>query len=207
MKRILKSFTLILSIMFFVCFSVPAFAKANDIAQVTKAFNNYTSAVTQYNKKKIDNCLDDKHFSYSYNLAYQKYIRMLNKKYLTYNIKSIKIRGNSATVMATVSFYSAYDDSKKAMKEVINVKNMSDKKISKLYIKKLKAAYSDNLNYCDSEKFKEQFIFTNTTKIPLVKKNGKWKVAKVTSKMQYQMDCVTSDFWKDVSKNPFIIFD
>ena len=74
----------------------------------------------------------------------------------------------------------------------------------------MKKSFEDLYEYIlnsDSEKFKEQFIFTNTTKIPLVKKNGKWKVAKVTSKMQNQMDCVTSDFWKDVSKNPFIIFD
>ena len=68
--------------------------------------------------------------------------------------------------------------------------------------------YEDNLYYYSKlEDFNTHCMFTYNTKIPLKKINGKWKIAKVTKAMVWDLDGGFTEFIDDCTKNPLIIFD
>lgn len=210
MRKFIKCLTLLLTIILLVNPIPVRAASKKDVKQITKVTNNYMLAVKQYNRKKISDCLYNKKFFYWIGYSkLQKYIKTINQKHYSYKIKSIKVNGNSATVTANISFYSSYDDSKWAMKEVLQEhdSSWSGSKTIKRYSSYLSKAYKDNLYYYEPEEFQDQFIFHNKTLIPFKKVNGRWKIEKVTKKMQWQMDGVTYDFMEDFTKDPTIIFD
>lgn len=215
MKKNQFRLTLLLSIiilLFSFCPLAVNASQAKDRKAITQTLEKYNDAVKKYDLKKIIDTLDNKNLTYWYGYPdLQKHIRKLNKKYYSMEILSMKVKGNTAVVTTKVSFYSAYDDCRFAMKSTFFDYNgvWSGQKTLKRFSKYLKDVYPDNLLLYqnDPENFKTQFIFTNKTKIPLVKVNGKWKIQKVTKRMQWQMDATTSDFIKDFLKNPKIMFD
>lgn len=215
MKKKQFRLTLLLSIIIllfgFCPFSVHA-SPAKERKAIIRTLGKYNDAVKKYDLNKIRATLDNKNLMYWYGFpVLQKHIRKLNKKYYSMEIISIKIKGNTAVATTKVSFYSAYDDCKSAMKSTYYDYDgsWSGRKSLNKFSKYLKDIYPENLALYedDPEGFKDQFIFTNKTKIPLIKVNGKWKIQKVTKRMQYQMDAVTSDFIEDFLKNPAIMFD
>ena len=202
-KKIFQSISLLL-ILALLC-STPVYAKTSDKGKIEKVTTAYFKAVKNYNKNGIKNTLDNKKFDYWNGFPkMQKHIRKLHKDNLQYDIKKIKVKGNTATVTVKVSFYSAYDDSKEAFKEVLKVyhKNMPPQKMIPIFSSEMKRIYQENQYYFEPDEYKDQFIFVNTTKIPLIKKGGTWRIAYVTPRMQYQMDCVTTKFWNDLAENP-----
>lgn len=209
MRKLSKLLVVIISLMILFTSFQPVNATSNK-KTIEKQINNYMSGVKSYNKNKIQKTLINKKFKYwSVSPIMKKHIKNLNKQYYKYEIKSIKINGNEATAIVKVSFYSAYEDSKESMQKVLEnySSKASGKTLVKAYAKGLVSIYKNNVDYSDSpEEFEDQYIFINKTKIPLKKVNGVWKIKEVTSKMQYQMDCATTDFIYDFSKNPLIIF-
>lgn len=215
MKKTQFRLTLLLSVIIllfgFYPFSANA-SQAKDRKAIIRTLEKYNDAVKKYDLKKIMDTLDDKSLAYWYGYpVLQKHIRKLNKKYYSMEIISIKVKGDTAIATTKVSFYSAYEDCKSAMKSTFYDydRYWSGQKTIKRFSKYLKEVYPDNLLIYedDPEGFKDAFIFTNKTKIPLVKVNGNWKIQKVTKRMQYQMDAVTTEFIEDFLKNPAIMFD
>ena len=93
MKRIFKLLSLFLIVTFLFNTAMPVQARSSEKSKVIKATQSYFFAVKQYNKKKISNSLDNKQFLYWNDIpVMQRHIRNLNKKYLTYDIKSVKIK-------------------------------------------------------------------------------------------------------------------
>ena len=174
---------LLLSIIFFMLFLLtPSFALAASdkyTAAVKKEVKAYFKDIKAYKPAKID-----KHFKtplknkYIGNPKVQKLIRKMHK-HTKYEITSISIKGNTATVKVDVAFYDAMDATKYAYREYLNDCLKTNEYHPENVLKYMKDYYES-----------DYIVLTDTTfKIPLVKVKGKWKIKKLTSYMYDVLDC------------------
>lgn len=211
MRTLSKYLFLFVALILFVCPVQVRAASKKDVKLITKQVNSYMAAVKKYDIKKIkkDNnnipvyhCTDNK---------IQKHLRKINQKHLSYSIKKIKVKGDTATAVIRITRYGLYDDTRQAMHKIVmeyNKKTWSDKRTLKALYNYLVEVYEDNLYYySEPEDFNTQCMFTHNTKIPLKKINGKWKIAKVTKAMVWDLDGGLTEFIDGCNKNPLIIFD
>lgn len=209
--RVLKKYLfLIVALALFICPMQVQASKKKDVTQITKHIKSYMTAVKKYDIQRIkkeNNNISVYHWTYK---PMQKHIQKLNKKYMSYSIKKITVKGNTAVVTLKVTSYGLYDDSRRAMYDLVwkMNKKWSGDKVVKTYINLIKEKYKENLeDYADDpDGFNTQFIFTSNTRIPLKKVNGKWAISKMTKDMIMDLDCGSSQFIKDFEKDPTIIF-
>lgn len=113
-KIITKVITLItIFAVLITCFAIPVHA-ASDKTVVEKQILKFMTAAKHYNHNKMQKYLIDKTIPYIKDKKYQKHIKKLNRNHLNYEIKSIKVKQNTATAKLHISFYSAYEDGRTA---------------------------------------------------------------------------------------------
>ena len=210
MRELKKYLFLFVALALFICPMQVQAAKKKDVKQITKQVDSYMSAVKKYDIKKIkkdNNNIPVYHWT---DKKIQKHIRAVNKKYLTYSIKKISVKGDSATAYLRVSNYSLYEESRTAMyRLVFNYhKKWGSKKTVKTYFNFMIEEYNDNIDYYADkpDELKIQRIFEHDTRIPLKKVSGKWKISKITKAMVWDLDGGSSEFIDDFEKDPSIIF-
>lgn len=210
MRELKKYLFLIVALALFICPMQVQAAKKKDIKQITKQVNSYMSAVKKYDIKKIkkdNNNIPVYHWT---GKKMQKHIRSVNQKHLSYTIKKITVKGDSATAVLRVYDYSLYEDSRTAMYNLVYKynKKWDSKKTVNTYVNLMIEAYNDNIEYYADkpDEFKVQCIFERNTRIPLKKINGKWKISKITKAMLLDLDGGSSEFIDDFKKDPTIIF-
>lgn len=211
MRELKKYLFLFVALALFICPMQVQAAKKKDVKQITKQVNSYMAAVKKYDIKKIKKDNNNIPVYHCTDKKIQKHLRKINQKHLSYSIKKIKVKGDTATAVIRITRYGLYDDTRQAMHKIVmeyNKKTWSDKRTLKALYNYLVEVYEDNLYYYSKlEDFNTHCMFTYNTKIPLKKINGKWKIAKVTKAMVWDLDGGFTEFIDDCTKNPLIIFD
>lgn len=211
MRKLSKYLFLFVAILLFISPIRVQAASQKDVKQITKHVKSYMAAVKKYDIKKIKKDNNNIPVYHCTDKKIQKHLRKINQKHLSYSIKKIKVKGDTATAVIRITRYSLYDDTRQAMRKIVkeyDKKTWSDKRTLKALYNYLMEVYEDNLYYySEPEDFNIQCMFTHNTKIPLKKINGKWKIAKVTKAMVWDLDGGFTEFIDDCNKNPLIIFD
>lgn len=210
MREFKKYLFLFVALILFVCPVQVRAANKKDVKLITKQVNSYMAAVKKYDIKRIKKDNNNIPVYHCTDKKIQKYLRKINQKHLSYSIKKIKVKGDTATAVIRITRYGLYDDTRQAMRKIVmeyDKKTWSDKRTLKSLYNYLVEVYEDNLYYSEPEDFNIQCMFTHNTKIPLKKINGKWKIAKVTKAMVWDLDGGFAEFIDDCNKNPLIIFD
>lgn len=211
MRKLSKYLFLFVAILLFISPIRVQAASQKDVKQITKHVKSYMAAVKKYDIKKIKKDNNNIPVYHCTDKKIQKHLRKINQKHLSYSIKKIKVKGDTATAVIRITRYSLYDDTRQAMRKIVkeyDKKTWSDKRTLKALYNYLMEVYEDNLYYySEPEDFNTQCMFTYNTKIPLKKINGKWKIAKVTKAMIWDLDGGLTEFIDDCNKNPLIIFD
>lgn len=211
MREFKKILFLFVALILFVCPVQVRAASKKDVKLITKQVNSYMAAVKKYDIKKIKKDNNNIPVYHCTDKKIQKHLRKINQKHLSYSIKKIKVKGDTATAVIRITRYGLYDDTRQAMRKIVmeyNKKTWSDKRTLKALYNYLVEVYEDNLYYySEPDDFNTQCMFTHNTKIPLKKINGKWKIAKVTKAMVWDLDGGLTEFIDDCNKNPLIIFE
>ena len=211
MRELRKYLFLIVALAMFICPMQVQASSQKDVKQITKHIKSYMTAVKKYDIKKIKKDNNNIPVYHCTDKKIQKHLRKINQKHLSYSIKKIKVKGDTATAVIRITRYSLYDDTRQAMRKIVmkyDKKTWSDKRTMKALYNYLVEVYEDNLYYfSEPEDFNTQCMSTYNTKIPLKKINGKWKIAKVTKAMVWDLDGGLTEFIDDCNKNPLIIFD
>lgn len=168
---------------------------ADQTARVKKQVNIYMTAIRKYDINKIKKMQIDKdvfHITYK---KIQKHIRMVNKNNLTYEIKRVKLRGQSATVYMHVRQYDCHGDVINALHYTLMdyEKSWSSQKIRKTLYEYLDWAYETNI-------YPE--YFEQDIKLNLVKRGNKWMIPKMSKKMFILKDAGLTDYLDDFTKHP-----
>lgn len=180
-------------------FSLNSFAisaqAADQKSRITKQVDTYMSAIKKYDIKKVKKMLIDKDCLHCTDKKLQKHIRKINRECLKYEIKSIKVRGKSATVRLHVSQYNIQTDFESAIREIIweYRKTWTSDKVIKKLNKYLRESY-----HPESEA--EHFEFN--IKIKMEKKGNQWMITKMDNNMLFIKDAGLSYFTEDFSKHP-----
>lgn len=197
LKRILNLFLVIAVILSFSfnSFAISAHA-ANQTVKVTKQVNSYMSAIKRYDIKKIKKMLIDNDCLHVTDKKMQKHIRRINRECLNYEIRSVKVRGKTATVSLYVTQYNIQSDFEYAIRETIweYDKTWTSDKISKKINKYLRENYhpEDDAEY-----------FEYNAKIRLAKKGNRWMICKMDKNTVLFKDASLAYFLEDFSKNPY----
>ena len=168
---------------------------ADQTAKVTKQVNAYMAAIRKYDIKKMKKVQIDKDVYHITDKRIQKYIRRINREQLSYEIKRVKIKGESATVYIHVRQYNSYEDVYNALHYTLREykKSWNSKKFYKSLYENLIWAYETN----DEPDYNDQNI-----KIKLVKQGNKWMIPKLTKNMFIIKDAGLTYFLDDFSKHP-----
>lgn len=154
-------------------------------AQVVKLMKN----VKKYNHDGIANCFQPRKYRkgftlFKQNSKYASTIRQVHKKYFDYEIAKIEVKGKKAKVKVYVTYYDLYGVYEDAFWDMVayEVKHpgwLNSDFEGKAY-QYMKKAIKKNGSYPLEE---------ITAYIPLVKRNGKWKIEKMTKNMDYFIGC------------------
>lgn len=166
-------------------------------AQVVKLMKN----VKAYNNPGIVKCFQPRKYRKGFSLFGQNSkfaatIRQVHKKYLDYNIVKVTVKGKRANVRVDVTYYDLYYVYKDAYWDMV------------LYELKHPGAINDNNMEAKMYTFMNKAIRKNKTYpltkitccIPLVKRNGKWQIEKMTKNMDRCIGCRYMQSVTDMAK-------
>ena len=168
---------------------------ADQTARVTKQVNAYMTAIKRYDIKKIKKMLIDDDCLHVTDKKMQKHIRRINRECLNYEIRSVKIRGKSATVSLHVSQYNIQTDFECALREILleYKKSWPKEKI----IKKLNKYLRDNYHPEDDDEF-----FDYNVRIKLTRKGNRWMINKMDKNTVLFKDASLAYFVEDFGNHP-----
>ena len=161
-------------------------------AQVVKLMKN----VKVYNESGIVKCFQPRKYRSGFKIFNQKSkyaatIRQVHQKYLKYKIEKISINGKKAKAKVKVTYYDLYNVYEDAFWDMlaynlkypnaINSKNIETKQYE--YMKKA------------IKEHKTSPLRQITCYIPLIKRNGKWQIEKMTKNMDR---CIGCRYWQAV---------
>ena len=146
--------------------------------------------VRKYNESGIKNCFQPRKYRkgfilFNQNSKYASTLRQVHKKYLDYEIGRIKIKGNKANVKVYVTYYDLYDVFQSAFWDMVEYEMdhpgaIESKGMEKAQYDFMKKAIKRSGSYP---------LTDITCYIPLVKRNGKWKIEKMTKNMDFFIGC------------------
>lgn len=171
--------------------------KAAVKAQVVKLMKN----VKAYNESGIVKCFQPRRYRKSFSLLDQKSkfaatIRQVHQKYLDYEIVKVTVKGKRANVRVDVTYYDLYYVYKDAFWDMV------------LYNTKHPGSINDGNMEAKIYTFMNKAIRKNKTYpvtkitccIPLVKRNGKWVIEKMTKNMDRCIGCRYAQSIMDMAK-------
>ncbi len=222
MRRLKTLLCAVLACILVLSTTCPVYA-ASDEKKITKQVNKYFGYVKNYDHVAIDKMMYKRHTVRYWKLSsLEKTVKKINKKSFKYQIDTITVKGNKATVKVKVLYYDGYISCRASIKEQLQkILNKKQSKIDlnavasdlwksfkydrKYYNKHL--AQDAAINYPDtfSEDFAEytEYYSYASYKIPMIKKNGKWYIQKMTANMRDTYDCDTSSTILWCLDNPF----
>lgn len=210
LKRKNQKLTVILCILaVFICLAwgssmqkVTAHA-ADQTVKVTKQVNAYMTAIRKYDIKKIRKMLIDKDCLHVTDKKMQKHIRRINRECLNYEIRSVKVRGKSATVSLHVSQYSIQTDFECALRELLP--EYKESWTGDKMFKKLNKYLQNNYHPEADDEY-----FEYNAKIRLTRKGNRWMINKMDKNTVLFKDASLAYFLEDFSNHPnkyLYIFD
>lgn len=187
-------FTLIISVL-------PVNAAVRDEKQIRSTTNSFMKYVKTYNTNKIASPFQPKKYRKTFNIwqgnyGMSKLVRFLHKKYFSYKILKVTTKGKKAAATVEVTYYNAYLLAQDAYSDTAYSLLFSKKKISAKEAQR-RINYYARKRY-DSDKTHKNDIKTVKVKIPFIKRNGKWKIEKMTNPMKKFLDCETIKALKDM---------
>lgn len=206
-KIITRIVTLItLFVVLITSLSIPAHASSK--STITKQIDGFLNATKRYNHKKMQKYLIDKNIPYIKDKKYQKHIKKLNRNHLNYEIKSIKVKQNTAIAKLHISFYSAYEDGRTAVKSVAHdyQKSWSNQRVWNELRDSIISEYY-YASQLDDNDFKTTYIFDLNLKIRLKKQGKTWKIVGIPRNKAYFIDSALYDFLNDFSRDPLKAMD
>lgn len=195
-KKILKTILIFTMILYFVSNSFVISAHAADqTARVTKQVNTYMTAIKKYDINKIKKMLIDKDVLHVTDKTAQKHIRKINRECLNYEIRSVKVRGRSASVKIHVRQYNGRQDFEWALRDIF----LSYHKLSSgnQVIKKLNKGLRDYYHPEDEDAYLQYNI-----NIKLTKKGNQWMINRMDKKTVQFKDARLAYFFEDFAKHP-----
>lgn len=195
-KKILKTILIFAMILYFVSNSSVISAHAADqTARVTKQVNTYMTAIKKYDINKIKKMLIDKDVLHVTDKTAQKHIRKINRECLNYEIRSVKVRGKSASVKIHVRQYNGRQDFEWALRDIF----LSYHKLSSgnQVIKKLNKGLRDYYHPEDEDAYLQYNI-----NIKLTKKGNQWMINRMDKKTVQFKDARLAYFFEDFAKHP-----
>lgn len=195
-KKILKTILIFAMILYFVSNSFVISAHAADqTARVTKQVNTYMTAIKKYDINKIKKMLIDKDVLHVTDKTAQKHIRKINRECLNYEIRSVKVRGKSASVKIHVRQYNGRQDFEWALRDIF----LSYHKLSSgnQVIKKLNKGLHDYYHPEDEDAYLQYNI-----NIKLTKKGNQWMINRMDKKTVQFKDARLAYFFEDFAKHP-----
>lgn len=188
-KRIIAALLILVFVMNHVSVNALAASKKDKKAvkaQVVKLMKN----ARNYNVSGLTKCFQPRKYrkgfyTFAQNSKHAATIRQVQKKYLDYEIVYVKIKGKKASVKVNVTYYDLYDVFKDAFWDMVayEVKHpgtIEDKGIETMQYEYMKKAIKRNGTYP---------LTDITCYIPLVKRNGKWRIEKMTKNMDSFIGC------------------
>ena len=155
-------------------------------AQVVKLMKN----VKAYNSPGIVKCFQPRKYRsgfYTFNQKskYAATIRQVHNKHLKYKIEKVSIKGNKAKAKVNVTYYDLYYVYRDAFWSMVayNLKHPNA-----INSKNMEAKTYEFMNKA-IKKNKTYPLTQITCYIPLVKRNGKWQIEKMTKNMDYCIGC------------------
>lgn len=195
-KKILKTILIFAMILYFVSNSFVISAHAADqTARVTKQVNTYMTAIKKYDIPKIKKMLIDKDVLHVTDKTAQKHIRKINRECLNYEIRSVKVRGRTASVKIHVRQYNGRQDFEWALRDIF----LSYHKLSSgnQVIRKLNKGLRDYYRPEDEDAYLQYNI-----NIKLTKKGNQWMINRMDKKTVQFKDARLAYFFEDFAKHP-----
>lgn len=168
-------------LVFVLCLSSPVHAlPSKDYKKVEKLVTRYMEAVKRYDTKTYLNCYQPKKYRkgipFWTDKSLIKYLKR-TKKYFSYDIRKITIKNKKAYAYLRVSYYDVFFDIRDAW-----VENYYDYLIDGNFYFDLFCKY-DLASAFEYREDRDLCIDTKNIKIPLIKRNGKWKIEKQSTSM------------------------
>ena len=176
MKRFLCG---LMSVIMLFCV-VPVNAKAaNNESKITNQATGFLKACKNYTPLKIAKYFQPAEYRKAFpvwnNKKMQKVVSKVQNDHFKYTITDVSIKGKRASVTVNVDYYDLWDEVLDSM-IYCHKKNYSFR--SDAFANRILKLYKEN-----SKKNGSASCIHTTVKIPMIKRNGKWMVQKMTKQM------------------------